>query len=661
MSGMKNFGIWLGFVLTVIFISQNSLACSPYGTPLATHTIVGNNLNITVTSTSSWSCTFNFQLELICAQANFTGTPNYTNTPTISKPNNQNMNYPVYTIDISTLCPGTTYKYRVRERHPNYNYWSNWSAVYEFTVPGPPFLVELTANPVAICPPQCTDLTASYQNNCGPVTLSWSNGAGNVFTQNVCPTEETTYTVTGSVQVPMCPIPITESATVTVGVDIPAEPGIASLTPNPICRGESTTVSVIDYYGNLQWEISTSPNGPFNDIPGATNEVETFGPFFDDVYFRVRSFTCTEEFSNVIHLQVLNDPVADFNFTNACHTYPTSFTDLSSDPYPFVEWDWNFGDGNSSGAQNPSHTYGTQGEYTVTLISTTLYGCKDTTSKQVTVYPTPVPSFNGIELSGCGPICPQLVSTSTVAAPSSIVAYQWSLSNGMSQVSTDPEFMPCIENNTSSTIFLGAQLTVVTETGCSATLNEPNYIEVYHNPVADFSFYPFDADILDPTITFTNNSLYHSSHNWLIEGYGVTQVNDPIIEFPNNQQGNYDVTLAVATEMGCADTAYAVVPIKDVILFYIPNTFTPDGDDYNETFQPIFTSGFDPMDFHLMIFNRWGEVIFESYDASRGWDGTYGASSARIVRDGTYIWRIEFKETMSDKRHTHHGHVNIIR
>lgn len=654
----------LSLIFSLLLISISSFdtkACSPYGIPLITHTIVGNDLNVTVTSTSSWSCTFEFELELICSAANFTGNANFTNTPTISKPSPANLNYPVYTIDISSLCPGTTYKYRVREKHTNYSYWSNWSAVNEFTVPGPPFLVELTADPVAICPPQCTDLTASYQNNCGPVTLSWSNGAGNVNSQNVCPTQETTYTVTGSVNVPFCPIPITESSAVTIEIDIPAEPGIASLMPNPICKGDSTTVTVIDYYGNIQWEISNSQNGPFIDIPGAINDVETLGPFYDDVYFRARSFTCTEEYSNVIHLDVLEDPIADFNFNDACHTYATNFTDQSTDANPFVEWDWDFGDGNNSAAQNPSYTYGSQGEYTVTLISTTSFGCKDTTSQDVIVYPTPVPSFIGSDLSGCGPICPDLSSTSTVEAPSSIVEYQWSLSNGMSQNSDESTFNPCVDNNTSATIFLGAELTVITETGCSATISETNYIEVYHNPVADFSFFPFDADILDPIITFTNSSINASIYNWIIESYGATQVENPVIEFPNDQQGNYDVMLSASTEMGCADTAYAIVPIKDVILFYIPNTFTPDGDDYNETFQPIFTSGFDPMDFHLMIFNRWGEVIFESYDASRGWDGTYGASSDRLVKDGTYVWRIEFKEVMSDKRHTHHGHVNIIR
>jgi gliding motility-associated-like protein len=62
-----------------------------------------------------------------------------------------------------------------------------------------------------------------------------------------------------------------------------------------------------------------------------------------------------------------------------------------------------------------------------------------------------------------------------------------------------------------------------------------------------------------------------------------------------------------------------------------------------------------------LIFNRWGEVLFESNNAEIGWDGTYGASNTEIVSDGTYVWKIEFKETMTDKRHTHTGHVNVLR
>ena len=88
--------------------------------------------------------------------------------------------------------------------------------------------------------------------------------------------------------------------------------------------------------------------------------------------------------------------------------------------------------------------------------------------------------------------------------------------------------------------------------------------------------------------------------------------------------------------------------------FYVPNAFTPDGDYANQTFQPVFTSGYDPYDYHLQIFNRWGEIVFESYNAARGWDGHYGDGG--LVDDGVYVWVIEFKDALSDKRYKNTGH-----
>jgi gliding motility-associated-like protein len=94
------------------------------------------------------------------------------------------------------------------------------------------------------------------------------------------------------------------------------------------------------------------------------------------------------------------------------------------------------------------------------------------------------------------------------------------------------------------------------------------------------------------------------------------------------------------------------------LIFYIPNTFTPDDDAYNSTFFPVFTSGFDPQKYSMLIFDRWGELIFESRDAEVGWDGTYGG---KLMQDGTYIWKIEFKTKANDKRVMKVGHVNILR
>lgn len=109
---------------------------------------------------------------------------------------------------------------------------------------------------------------------------------------------------------------------------------------------------------------------------------------------------------------------------------------------------------------------------------------------------------------------------------------------------------------------------------------------------------------------------------------------------------------------GCVDTAYSFVNVKEEFIMYVPNTFTPDGDQFNNVFQPVLTSGFDPYSFHMLIFNRWGEVVFESYDFNAAWDGTYGG---KPVKDGTYIWKIEVSDKDDAHRRQLTGHVNVLR
>ena len=73
----------------------------------------------------------------------------------------------------------------------------------------------------------------------------------------------------------------------------------------------------------------------------------------------------------------------------------------------------------------------------------------------------------------------------------------------------------------------------------------------------------------------------------------------------------------------------------------------------------MFESGFDPYNFHMQVINRYGETVYESFDASAGWDGTYG--NAGIVQEGIYTWVIEFKELDSDRIQRHEGHITIMK
>ena len=108
------------------------------------------------------------------------------------------------------------------------------------------------------------------------------------------------------------------------------------------------------------------------------------------------------------------------------------------------------------------------------------------------------------------------------------------------------------------------------------------------------------------------------------------------------------------------DTAFIEIPYVDGLTYYIPNTFTPDGDLFNQTFKPVFTSGFDPNQFSMKIFNRWGEIIFESRNSKIGWDGTYGINGNKVP-EGSYTYHITYKIPNKDERRIVTGHVTLLR
>jgi len=94
------------------------------------------------------------------------------------------------------------------------------------------------------------------------------------------------------------------------------------------------------------------------------------------------------------------------------------------------------------------------------------------------------------------------------------------------------------------------------------------------------------------------------------------------------------------------------------LIYYVPNAFSPDGDEFNNVFKPVLTTGFDVNSYHLSIFNRWGELIFESLNYEEGWDGTYHNEK---LLDGTYIWKINVKYRSSDKKKELIGHVSLFK
>lgn len=156
----------------------------------------------------------------------------------------------------------------------------------------------------------------------------------------------------------------------------------------------------------------------------------------------------------------------------------------------------------------------------------------------------------------------------------------------------------------------------------------------------------------DLPITFQNTSLNGDTYQWYF-GDG----NSSAVVHPNNsyeEPGNYIVTLIVIDDKGCSDTISKPIIIEEAYFIYVPNTFTPDGLRFNNTFG-VSTIGIRSL--QITIFNRWGQELFFSEDLDFKWDGTF---SSVISQDGTYVWKIKYI-TNSGREETIVGHINLIR
>lgn len=121
---------------------------------------------------------------------------------------------------------------------------------------------------------------------------------------------------------------------------------------------------------------------------------------------------------------------------------------------------------------------------------------------------------------------------------------------------------------------------------------------------------------------------------------------------------NYIVELIVVSDQGCLDTTSRLIVVKDQLLVFVPNTFTPDGDEYNNVFMPIISAGIDFKSYELYIYNRWGQLVFESRDLGIGWDGNY---NGQLVQEGIYTWVIYYKLEDSDAKEVQTGNITLMK
>jgi gliding motility-associated-like protein len=94
------------------------------------------------------------------------------------------------------------------------------------------------------------------------------------------------------------------------------------------------------------------------------------------------------------------------------------------------------------------------------------------------------------------------------------------------------------------------------------------------------------------------------------------------------------------------------------LIYYVPNAFTPNGDEHNQQFKPVMVCDYDPLDYQFEVYNRWGEIVFQSFDPNAGWDGLY---NGRPAEEGVYLWRLAFKSMDKNDKKQLTGHFSMLK
>lgn len=484
----------------------------------------------------------------------------------------------------------------------------------------------------------------------------------------------------------------------------------ATFTFQNVCIGDLThfsasanvsTGSVTSY----SWDFNN--DGVFGDLTGTEVDFQFLGAGNYPVHLEVTTDEgCTSQTTQ--HVTIAPLPIIIFNVSGQCEGTPVQFLNQSSNQVGSITYSWTFGDGGTSTAINPLHTYNSEGTYTVNLTGTSSYGCVNFGSQSVTIHPGPSASFTYNEV--CVGFVTDFVNTS-VSGGSVIAGYLWTFGDNDASVAQNPSHQYGWAGNYPVTL-------VVTSTnGCrdtatanvnvwalptpyivaqsptsfckggsvtlSVTLNE-GQSAIWSNAqtgasitVGESGMYivnVFDAngcqqkDTIEvtvwelPTVTASNDTSVSLGYNVPLWASGAnyylwqpatyldyTNIADPTSVSPL-ESITYTVT---GTDLnGCANTDEVTITINADYTLETVNLFTPNNDGVNDFWTIKNVNLY--ADCTVRVFNRWGTEVFSAKDYQNNWDGTY---KGQALPEATYYYIIKCDGT--DKEYD--GAISILR
>ncbi|MDX1653404.1 MAG: PKD domain-containing protein [Brumimicrobium sp.] len=420
-------------------------------------------------------------------------------------------------------------------------------------------------------------------------------------------------------------------------------PTISLVYPDTICANNPVVLDANSTTGSGIW--STAGDGQFtSDTSNTTTYIH--GPLDlsngeVEIYFEsINNGGCQIQ-RDTINVTVLPSPEIDFTFSEECYGKETEFTSTVTSTDPITGYSWIYDGTQFSTDPNPNYILPDVGTNDVTAIVYSQNGCSDTITKPVFTFYLPVVDFN--TPAPCLNGGTQYFDGTTVVGDSA-VSWEWNFGDGNSSSDQNPLHQYGSAND------YNVQLIVTTSQGCVDSLS--NLITIFPGPDAAFSATPSNAYVFENINFIDLSTSDFPLVSWLWDfDDGNFSVNQNT-SYNYSDGGDYEVMLVVEDSNGCIDTA------KNIVHIYlppiVPTGFSPNGDNNND-FLFVYGGPYETLDFK--VYNNWGEVIFESNDASIGWDGKYKDVDQPI---GVYVWTVK-AVTNDGKVHELSGDTSLIR
>jgi gliding motility-associated-like protein len=282
-------------------------------------------------------------------------------------------------------------------------------------------------------------------------------------------------------------------------------------------------------------------------------------------------------------------------------------------------------------------------EYT---IEATNY-CGQTIATDITIVVNIPPQI--VLTPNSGELCPdELLQFTNAGNNNASWDYLWTFGDGTSSTQAAPQ------HAYDDPGAYAVSLTVTDNNGCSSTIVNGALITVNPQANASFSVSSTQESILDPEFSFYNNSSDATFYSWTFGDGTSSALTNPTHVYETF--GYFGVELYANNPYNCPDSTTLTVEVEPSFDIYIPNSFTPDGDAYNGLFM-VKGYGLLEEGFVMEVYDRWGEIIYNSTDIYAGWDGMY---AGKMAQDGIYTWVVYFKD-LTEREHRVEGHVSLLK